>query len=497
MSLAAALEIGKSGLKIYQVATEVVSENIANVNTPGYSRQRVVLETAPPSTANGFPLGTGVRIATVERYYDALLQKQLVNAETTSGFNSAKASVLQQIEPVFNEIAQDGLGSAISDFFNSWQDLTLNPTGAAERQAVLDRGQILTDQFHYVSSALSNASKIQEESIDPQVSDINQMIKNVSILNGYIRNTELSSGNANEMRDQRDFLIRQLSQQVGVGFEENADGQVDVYITDNSLPRPGTAGPDDPRFYVVKGTQYGSLTTTAAAPRDVSVKDYLGNSSNTMDPKSATPFFSQDTSGGKLWATLKMRDVVIPDYQQKVDELAYSIADATNTQQNAGFDLTNLLAPHAGDDFFSFTVAPTPPGGAATYIKLNLTATNQIAAASAAAVGPPFATGNGDNALSVAKLSKSNIMSAGASTFNGYYNGLVAQVGLDVQTANKVVGQDSAFMKQLVTLRDSNSGVSLDEELTDLIKYQRSYQASAKLITTAGEMMDTVINMIR
>src|SRR6185369_795286 len=117
MGLSAAMEIGKNGLNIYRVASEVTSENIANVNTPGYSRQRVILESAPPTTANGFPMGTGVKIATVERYYDGLLQQQLVNAQTTQGYDTTKSGVLQQIEPSFNEVSTDGLGAAITNFF--------------------------------------------------------------------------------------------------------------------------------------------------------------------------------------------------------------------------------------------------------------------------------------------------------------------------------------------------------------------------------------------
>src|SRR6185369_4093852 len=153
MGVSAAMEIGKNGLQIYRVATEVTSENIANVNTPGYSRQRVILETAPPTNANGFPLGTGVHIASVERYYDNLLQQQLVNAKGTEGYDTTKSTVLQQIEPTFNEVANDGLGAAISNFFGAWQDLTLNPAGSAERQAVLGRAQILTDNFQSTSKA--------------------------------------------------------------------------------------------------------------------------------------------------------------------------------------------------------------------------------------------------------------------------------------------------------------------------------------------------------
>lgn len=482
MSLAATLEIGKSGLRIYQVATEVTSENIANVNTPGYSRQRVILESAPPSTANGFPLGTGVKISSVERYYDALLQKQLVNAGTTASYDSARSQVLQQIEPVFNEIAQDGLGAAVTKFFNSWQDLSLNPTGQAERQGVLGQAQNLVDQFNYVARTLNDTVAIQEESIQPQVDKINELVKNISILNGQIKTTEQVSGNANEMRDQRDYLIQQLAQNVGVQYAENTDGTTDVYITDNSMPRPATVGPDDPKYYLVKGTQTGSLGATAVAPRDVTVTDYLGNTSNVMDATAATPFYSQDTSGGKLWATLKMRDVTIPNYLKQVDDLASAVVSAVNTQHALGFTPTG----GAGGDVFAAA------GTTAATISLDLTSTTQIAAS-----GSATAPGDNSNAIAMAQLQNVATMSGNTTNFSGYYNSLVSTIGLDVQNAQTIVSQDSAFSKQLSALRESYSGVSLDEELTDLIKYQRSYQASAKLITTVTDMMDTVINMMR
>jgi flagellar hook-associated protein 1 len=478
MGLGAAMEIGKAGLKIYQVATEVISENIANVNTPGYSRQRAILESAPPTTHNGFPLGSGVKISIVERYYDALLQKQLVNAGTASGYDSAKLDVLQQIEPVFNEVATDGLGSSMDAFFNSWQDLASNPNGTAERQVVISKAQIMLDQFHYVDSSLNAAITAQEESITPQVNDINRIIKDISVWNAQINKTEQVYGNANEMRDQRDYAVRTLAEQIGIGYTENSDGTTDVYMTDDAT------GTD---YYLVKGSQYGKLNATVTPPAltEVTVTDYLGvTGPNSLDPTSATPFYSSDTSGGQLWATLKMRDVTIPDYLAQVDELANQMATQVNAQHIDGFDQNDV----AGVDFFTGTTA-----GA---ISLNITSPDKIAAASA--IGEP---GNNVNAIKLAQLaSKSITFSVGASTFNGtysnFYGSLVAQVGLDVQSAQTVVNQDAAFMKQLSNLRESSSGVSLDEELASLIEYQRAYQASAKLITTAGEMMDTVINMM-
>jgi len=465
MGISAAFEIGKSGLKLFQVAAEVTSENIANVNTPGYSRQRVVFQTAPPTTHNGFPLGTGVRVQVVERYYDSLLQKQLVNAGTTSGYDSHKLGVLQQIEPVFNEIAQDGLGAAMNDFYSSWQDLSINPSGTAERQSVLAKAQIMVDQFHYVSRSISDAITIQNESLTPLVGDINKTLSDIAQLNGYIKNTELVSGNANEMRDQRDYLIRQLAEKMQVSFVENDDGTTDISYTDGS----GT-------YALVTGTQAGSLSLAANAVAlpdgstryDVQLTDASGTGPTTLAPTT-----------GKLGATIVMRDTVLQGYLDDVDALADRVVTDLNALHSSvtSFDLNG----DPGADFFD------PAGVTAATISLDANVLGQpehIAAAQAA-----FA-GDNQNALAIARLN----------SVNGYsltYDALMAQVGLDVQSAQTVVKQGEAFMKQLTTLRDSQSGVSLDEELANLIQYQRSYQASAKLITTATEMMDVVLAMVR
>jgi flagellar hook-associated protein 1 FlgK len=412
----------------------------------------------------------------VERYYDSLLQKQLVNAGTASGYDSAKLDVLQQIEPIFNEIALDGLGASMADFFNSWQDLSTNPGGTAERQVVLSKAQIMLDQFHYVDRTLNAAVATQEGAITPQVDDINRIIEDISVWNAQIQKTEQIYGNANEMRDQRDYAIRTLAEQIGVKYTENADGTTDVYMTDDAT---GT------NYYLVHGSQSGQLNV-AGMPAVVTVTDYLGvTGPNSLDPTSATPFYSSDTSGGQLWATLKMRDVTIPNYLAQVDELANQMVAEVNAQHILGFDQNDI----AGVNFFAGTTAET--------ISLNITSPDKIAAADATGV-----PGNNANAVKLAQLANKTVtFTVGTSIFNGsfstYYGSLVAQVGLDVQSAKTVVDQDGAFMKQLTTLRESQSGVSLDEELASLIEYQRAYQASAKLITTAGEMLDTLINMVR
>lgn len=462
MGLSAAMEIGKNGLNIYRVATEVTSENIANVNTPGYSRQRVVLESAPPTLHNGFPLGTGIQIATVERFYDGLLQQQLVNAQTTQGYDTTKSTVLQQIEPTFNEVSSDGLGAAVSNFFGAWQDLTLNPAGTAERQAVLSRAQILQDNFRSVSATLNDSISVQNASLVPLTDSINATLKNIAELNSQIKTTELVSGNANEIRDQRDQLVRDLSQKVGITYTENSDGTTDIKYADGGAT-------------LVAGSNAGSFSLTINAGTgfyDV----------NVTPPNGVAAIVAPST--GQLGATVALRDTIIPGYLSQVDALATTITDEVNTQHKLGFD----LAGNAGIDFFDAAAT-----GAATFgLNPAINNTSQIAAS-----GNALLLGDNSNALKLAQLQGQKLMSGNTATFSSYFDTLVSKIGLDVQSSKNIVSQDEAFTKQLTMLRESNSGVSLDEELTNLVKYQRSYQASAKLINTATEMMDMVIGLIR
>ena len=462
MGLSTVMEIGKNGLNIYSVASEVTGENIANVNTPGYSRQRVLLESAPPTTSNGFPLGTGVKISVVERYYDGLLQKQLVNAQTSQGYDTTKSSVLQQIEPTFNEISNDGLGAAITNFFGAWQDLTLNPVGAAERQAVLSRTQILTDNFNAVSTTLKNAVTTQNDSLVPLTESINATLKNIALLNGQIKTTSIVSGNANETRDQRDQLIRDLAGQIGISTSENSDGTTDVFYADGGAS-------------LVTGMAAGSFSLVTNAGSGL--YDTNVTSAGVATASSVSP------ATGQLGATIALRDTIIPGYLAKVDALAGTIATEVNTQHKLGFDPAGI----AGADFFTGTTAET-----ISLNNIDINGTSKIAASGGATL-----QGDNSNALLLAQLQGKKVLSGNNATFGSYFNGLVSAIGLDVQSAKNVETQDIAFTKQLTTLRESNSGVSLDEELTNLIKYQRSYQASAKLISTATEMMDTVIGLIR
>lgn len=474
MSLSSTMEIGTNGLRVFQAVNEVTSENIANVNTPGYSRQNAVLETAPSTTSNGFTLGTGVKIAAIDRVYDGLLQQQLVTASTTQGYDTAKSQVLQQIEPAFNETNQDGLGAAISKFFGSWQDLTSNPGGYFERQAVLSQSQTLADNFHSVSQTLNNSIATQDAALVPLTSSINASLKNIAQINQQILTTQAVSGNANEMRDQRDQMIRDLSPKIGIKFTENQDGTTDIYVQNGAI-----------KDYLVQGVKYGNLTTEGTSPATSVYINGVSGAPVPVDPKTASPLYTAP-DGGQLWATLQLRDTIIPNYLTQVDTLAKSITDKVNAVHMSGFSPTGTT----GQKFFSTT-------SSAAGFSVDPTLTVDKIAASGNVALPS----DNSNALAIVSLSSAQTMppppGTPSTTFNGFYNSFVSTVGLDVQSSKTTVAQDAAFSQQLSTLRESNSGVSLDEELTNLVKYQRSYQASAKLITTVTDMMDVTIGLIR
>jgi flagellar hook-associated protein 1 FlgK len=460
------MQIGSSAASAYQTAINVTSENISNVNTPGYSRQTAVLETAPQSMSSSSFAGNGVSVVSIQRAYDAVLQKELVSAQTSQGYDTTQSTSLQAIQPAFNEISTNGLGAAIDGFFNSWQDVAGDPTSTAARQGVLTSAQNLVDNFNSVSTSLTNAAATQNSSLVALTSDINQNLTDIAQLNGQIKAIGDSGGDTNELKDQRDLAIQNLSQQVGITYTENSDGTTDVKFADN-----GGA--------LVTGSQAGSFSLTPTPP---AASNYVVN----LTPVGGAIGAVSPTTG-TLGATLNLRDTVIPGYQKQVDTLATNIATAVNNLQASGNDQTGV----AGIALFT----PAPPAtitGATIAVNSSFTTSNVAAAAS----GSGANSGDNTNALSIADLANDTTTMSGGQTFGNYYNSLVTQVGQDVKTSGNNVTRDQTYSNQLSTLQQSNSGVSLDEELVNLTKYQQSYQASAKVISTATSMIDIVLALI-
>lgn len=476
------MDIGRTALAAQKAAIEVTGQNIANVNTPGYSRQSAILKSAPVDPGTG--VGGGVLIDSIQRTYDRFLQMQINTAIASNGKQGTEQSALQRIEPLFSDLVGNGPGTALQDFFNSWQDLAMNPQGAAERQSVLAKAQTLVDNFHQVSSALNSVMQDANQSLVPITSNINTITKQIADLNGMIRSALQSGSNTNQLYDSREQLVQGLSRIVGVTCIEQADGTVNVSLT---------GGPQ--------------LVTDARAAT-LSLQSDPANSgfSNIIITPAAGGASSDITAlitgaganSGQLGGTLQVRDTLIRGYLANLDELASSLATQVNSVHAAGFGMSGST----GVNFFTAPAAPVPPAtytaGYSGAIALNISSVNSIAAAAVDPTLPGGGTGNNSNALAIADLANKTLsMSGGSYTLAGFYGSLVGKVGLATQTANMNTTQGTTLLKQLNSFRDSASGVSLDEELLALTKYQKAFQGAARLITTGQEMMDTVLNMIR
>lgn len=476
MGLNSLFNIATSGVTMARVAMEVTSENIANVNTPGYSRQTTVFKTGPITNANGFPLGTGVQLATVQRSHDELLQLQLVKGNSQLGESETKQTALAQIEPFFNEVTNDGLGQTMEDFFNSWQDLSVTPQGSAERQAVVSRSQVLVDTFHQLNTNLNDSLAGADRSLDGITADITAKAKSIASLNEQILQTERLGGNANELRDQRDYLTQELAKKVGVSYAEQADGTLTVSL-------PG----GEP---LVQGNTFATLSTEVDAGTGLN-KVMLTPVGGGVATDVTTSIGGTDNSLGEIGGTLQVRDEIVPGYLAKLDEMARQLVTSVNAQHSSGYGLDGTQ-----NDFFD----PTKTTSADIALNSSLTA-NKIAAAGQ---DPTSVSGPGDNtgAVALAKLKSASLTftvagTATSATMSSYYNAFVSSVGIDAENAANSTAQSGSFLRQLNALRESNSGVSLDEEMTNLIKYQRAFEASAKVINAATDMLDTVMGLIR
>ncbi len=450
------LSIGAGALLSQQRAISVTGNNIANVNTPGYSRQRLNMETNLPVDSPVGLVGFGVQTTTVERVYDRFLGVQVNNESANLGRWEAQKGALERVEVVFDESGGYGLNQALSDFWNSWQDLSMNPSGTVERSVVAAKSQALADTIRQKYADLEQSQADIDAAVRSGIEDINRLTAEIADLNRKIASTE-SGGtvNANDYRDSRDLALKQLSEIIGINSFEDSDGQVVVSVGSG-------------RTLVESGNNY-ALTPTDP-PGHVGIEW----------PGTALPITSEITSG-KMAGWLQARDTKIAGYMSRLDDLAQTLSTEVNAQHAAGY---GLIGSH-GDDLFS--------GSGAVDMAVNsviLNDYNRIAAASAAGAVP----GDARNAAAIAELRTALTMSGG--TFDDAANELVSQVGHDVQEAKTYQSHQTDMLAYLDNYRESVSGVNLDEEMVNLVKYQAAYNAAAKMITMGDDMLNTLMNMI-
>jgi flagellar hook-associated protein 1 FlgK len=460
MGLSIGLDTALKALRAHQLAVDVASHNIANAQSPGFSRQRVLLRPIGPAPSDRLSrdaligkAGNGVDAHDVNRVRDVFLDYQARQVFGTKAQYAAFSGALARSEVVFNDPADDGLSALFGAFWAAWHDVVSAPESSAARTTLVHASQTLGTRLQRAAGDLEAQRADLDRAVVAAADDINQRTAEIALLNVQIKQVELNGDMANDLRDRRDLLLDELSAIAQVSYSEQSDRSVTVYLGSHEL-------------------------VVGSSAREVGV---VGDPDNADMRKLVFATDGEDVQvrTGKLAGLLEARDVALPGLLAKLDTLASTLITRVNAAHQAGFGLDDST----GLDFFT--------GAGAADIALNpALAANpgQIAAASAI-----DARGDGSNALAIADLQLAPTI-GGTETFDDYYTNLVTVLGADVKRAAGVAASSDLMVTHLEGLRQSVFGVNLDEELTNLNAAQHAYDAAARVITTIDDMLDTLIN---
>ncbi|MCC6397010.1 MAG: flagellar hook-associated protein FlgK [Bacteroidetes bacterium] len=473
------LETARRALLAQQYGLSVTGHNIANVSTPGYSRQRAEFVTTSPSQTAAGLLGTGVMVESVSRLRNRFIDQQIRSSNDSLSLASAEYQILSQIEATFNEPSDSGMSGVLNSFFQSWHDLSTNPEDPVSRNDLMLKGKQVTDTFHRLNAEMSSLRNSLRDEITTKLDRINTLTTEISKLNVDITAATVGGLNPSDMQDLRDAKLEELSTLANIQVHEDSRGSVMVVlggavIADNGASLPLRLEPAPPA--TVSGSSFDQLRIVSGLGNEVKL------------------------TGGEAGGLLKSYNTTIPDALGRLDRLAEGIVAEVNRYHATGYGLQN--PPATGINFFM--------GNSAATIGLDLTDTSGGAAAGSApsidniaASASATAPGNNEIALLIAEaLNRKPVTDGGGATLlDGlsllqYYNQSVTRIGSAVNSADTMIQSQELVLDQLTTQRESVSGVSLDEEMTDMIKFQRAFDAAARMVNTADEMFQTLLNMV-
>lgn len=450
--LSSILSVASGALNADTGALAVTNNNIANVGTAGYSQQTVNLS-ASALQGTGSIQDNGVTFGGYSSVRDEVLQLGINQKSSDAGSLNAQNASWSQIEGAFSATTS-GLGSALSTLFSSVSGLSTNPGSAATRQTVLSAAGQVASAFNQAAGSLANVQQGADQSVAGTVAQINQLSAQIAGMDQTL--SELPSGqDGGSVQDQRDHLTMQLAQLVGINVINT--GSTPTLALSNGTP------------LVMGGTAYSLQTATTGATGQTDVFDSGGT-----DITSAV-------SGGTLGGALSMRDSSIPTLSTTLNQLASQFATAMNAAQATGFDANS----NPGQPMFSLPAAAT---GAAAGISLALSSAAGIAASSDGSTG---SSGNVSNLLAV----ETQNLPTGQ-TPQSTYASLVQSIGISSAGVASNLKATNSAISQLTTQQGSESAVSIDQETTNLLRYQQAYSAAAQVISTLNTLFSATLNMM-
>jgi flagellar hook-associated protein 1 FlgK len=482
------LNIMTLGMSAQQLSQNTTGHNVANAKTEGYSRQTVNLVTTTPQqiyTANGMSVaGTGVTTASITRARDFLVDTQYWQKNATRNYWSTQSDVLSKVEEIFNDTANSGIQNAMELFQTALGNLASNPGETSTRTSAREAGGALVQTLKTSGDNLISQASDASSRIDTQIMQVNSCSKQIAALNKQIVSQEATGATANDLRDQRDKLVDELSALTQVNVSEEKSGAYTVIISGGISLVQGEYA-TELNVEHEKNAPYGYDTTKVTA---------LNGTINV------------NFKNGSIASLIDLRDTTINGYLADLDVMAQSLLQDFNTLHKQG-KTKDLTTP--ADNFFGVTgidytaedpTKETPPTSWLSQLKVNedfytKDGFNLIAASGASAAG----TANGDNATVLKNWLVEDPATASASlgrnSLSNYYSSIVSTIGVQSQQAENVTKNQTVIFDAVATTRESIMGVSMDEELSNMIKFQQAYASCAKMLATMDSMLDSLINI--
>lgn len=449
------LEVGKRALMGSQVTLQTIGHNIANVNTPGYSRQRVDLLSTPPEVTSIGSIGTGISVGDINHIRDLFLGDQYRQENKSLGQWSYKEKILSQLEGLVGEPNDNSLSDLLNGFWDAWSDLSTDPTSTSNRVALIEKARLLTNGFNQLADQLNNLRDSVDQELDQYTGEINRLASQIASLNQQIKIQELGGKHANDLRDTRDQLIDNLSSLIDVNSREEANGMAVVSIG---------------AMAIVDGTKTIPIGTKVVNDGGVMKHDLVWQGTD----------IGITNLKGEVKGLLEVREEIIPGYLKQLDDLSASLVKEVNAVHQTGYGLDGST----GTNFFDTKYVN------AANLKINDEIVNSPGKIAASASGE---VGDNTLALDISDMRNTRLMLDGTASFNEYYNAMVGSLGSDSRQAQSLTQNYKLVTTQLTNAKESVQGVSLDEEMTNMVKYQHAYDAAARVVTAMDQALDTVI----
>lgn len=424
-----------TGLMTSQAAINVTGNNILNVNTVGYTRQRVTLGSNSPLYYRGAGyLGTGVHIQDIQRIRDQHLDTQIRNETSTLKEFEAKKEIMAELETIFKEPSDTGLNQMMTNMWNSWEELSKNAENSTMNTLVKENSKVVADQLNHFITQLNKTVSDIESRQESQTDIAANLISQIKDVNGLLQSAYKNdpTKTPNELLDQRDALTKQLSEFMPIEVTYNDDHTISVTTT-------------------AAGTEVDVLGLDAEGIKDI----------------------APDLKTGLLKGYEDVKETV-RDYERQLNEYTKALATSIN----------QIQVDNGGEPIFVFD-----EDNAAGSIQLNPDLTDIVAGTSG--------SGDGSVALEILQLRDQSVMIDGTETkFDQYYKNLIGDVGVKSQHAQSMVDGQETLVGYLENRYESISGVSIDEEVINLVQFQKAYEANAKVMSTITEMLDTIIHKL-